>query len=1179
MPIRYASLLFRPGAGLEDFLAAQQDPSSPEYHHWLTPDEFGARFGLSDDDLAQIHSWLRGHGLTIHDTARGRLWVTFSGTAAQVANTFGTQFRRYRVNNAEHFANATDLQIPLAFQTAIDAVDGLTDFTPDPLYRKQPLLTSGSVHYLAPDDLAVIYNIQPLYDKGLDGTGQKIAIIGRTDVDLADMRAFRTRFNLPPKDPQITLFGPDPGTNSGDQFEANLDLQWAAAIARNADIIYVNSTSVNTSAQYAVDQNLAPVMSFSYGSCENAVSNFQQGVARQAAAQGITWMVSSGDSGAATCDRSALTPQASRGATVAYPSSIPEVVSVGGLMFDEGSGNYWSANNSESRASALGYIPETVWNESAKYNDIAGGGGGASTFFQKPVWQSGPGVPNDGARDLPDISLSAAAGHDGYEVIYRGAVSIVGGTSASSPAFAGMIAILNQKLAADSASPSALGNINPTLYRLAQSHPEAFHDIVTGDNKVACVANSPNCVNGMVGYPATPGYDLASGLGSVNLANLVNTWNSANASATTLTATPADAAPEDSVLLTANVTGKGPLPTGTVTFVAADNTLGSVALGAASNSAVATLSVSSFRVAGGSGTVGALYSGDASYLPSRATATVNLKVPATGSFVIPTITPDPVVQVGSSWPWTITLTEKNGVPTTVTAFTVGANNDLPLLPTKTLAAKGSISVSLVSSGLTVPVDRAMHFEGVDADGSTWTRDITVSFVGPADKTPVPLAPSLLLSVAAATAQQDPNADPSCSFSQQVTIQENSGYSISLAGFTAAGNTFSPTTFASVFGTTHIAPWSAVSGTICLSGITPPVTRTYSVIGVTDSGQLVSASASVRLNAASTAPAQFSVAKPTVTLTATDGVATGNIDLKFSVAAPWTASIQQAGFNKWLSTSDTSGMGDATIHLNASAKALSPGVYTAWVTIQATDALPQTLQIPVSFVVGASSAISITGVGNAASGAQVFAPGQLIAIYGSGLAPDTAIAGIQPLPFTLNGVSATINGISAPLWFVSAGQINLQIPNEVGAGTAFIGINNNGKVTSFSIPISATAPGIFAYQGSLVPLPSAGAGNSSFCFITGDGDQSPFVPTGASPAGSTSIRNLPTSRASITMTIGGEPANIVFHGIVPGLIGVTQVNFTVPLDLKPGNYPVVVTVGGVSSAPVNITVTGPSGNGA
>ncbi|MES1257076.1 MAG: Ig-like domain repeat protein, partial [Acidobacteriota bacterium] len=966
----------------------------------------------------------------------------------------------------------------------------------------QPNLTSGSFHYLAPDDLATIYYMGQLYAAGIDGTGQKIAVIGRTDIDLADLRAFRTRFGLPPNDPQVVLYGPAPGISPNDLVEADLDLEWAGAVARNATVIYVNSRSVNTSAQYAVDQNLAPVLTMSYGACEITGSDTLRSVAQQASAQGITWAIASGDSGAATCDRSSPTPQAAKGATVSYPASIPEVTAVGGTQFDDEAGQWWSAGNSSSRASALSYIPEKVWNQSIANNAIEGGGGGASALFVKPAWQIGPGVPNDGRRNLPDVSFASAT-HDGYEIVSGGLVWIIGGTSAASPVFAGVVALLNHSLAkADPTTPAGLGNINPALYRLAQSTTDVFHDITVGDNSVACVQGSPDCVDGRVGYPATPGYDLATGLGSLDVAHFVKEWNTGTSSTTSVSATPASFAPGDRVELTAMVSGAAGIPGGAVTFVANDIVLGSAILTPVAGASSAAITVDGMLLAGGNGTVGALYGGDATFTGSAGYAVLSLRLPASGSLLIPSINPNPVAQSGTAWPYTLRLSEKAGVATKITVFTVDNVNNLGALSDPNIPANGTVFLSLAGSGLTPPRNRVFHFEGLDSGGAPWQRDLTVPFVGPQGPH---ITPAISLSLSPDTVRQNPGADPACQWSQQVTVQETTGFHVSLSSFSAGGVSMT-SRLSQLFGTTRLAPYGMLTATICFTGITPPQQRGYSLTGTTEAGSVVSAAATGSFAGPAPVPAAFSVSRPEILITGNGAT----LDLTFAGGAPeWTASVLPAS-RKWLTVSTPAGVGSATLNLSASAAGLSKGVYNAVLSLQASDALPQTIQVPVVFVVGPADGISITGVGNAASGAQAFAPGQLLAVYGTNLAPAVGSAALQPLPLTLAGVSATVNGISAPLWFVSPGQINLQIPYEVSAGPAVLGVSNNGRTAAFMFRISPAAPGIFAFQGALVPSSGARPGQTIVGFLTGDGDVTPTLASGATLAAGPVLSQYPQS---------------------------------------------------------------------
>jgi subtilase family serine protease len=279
-------------------------------------------------------------------------------------------------------------------------------------------------------------------------------------------------------------------------------------------------------ALYAVDHNVAPVMSMSANNgCEaaNTPANitFYQGIALEANAQGMTWVVSGGDAGPAACDANGAAI-ATSGLSVRFPASIPEVTAVGGTEFDEGTGNYWSSTNTPNGASALSYIPEMVWNDDVALSLLWAGGGGSSILFPKPAWQAGPGVPSDNARHMPDLAMAASFYHDGYYIVKNGAASITGGTSASAPVFAGVLVLLNHYLVTNKIiSTPGLGNVNPTLYQLANATRTVFHDITVGNNIVICVTGTPNCPSGTMGFSAAPGYDLTSGLGSVNVAQLL----------------------------------------------------------------------------------------------------------------------------------------------------------------------------------------------------------------------------------------------------------------------------------------------------------------------------------------------------------------------------------------------------------------------------------------------------------------------------------------------------------------------------------------------------------------------------------------------------------------------------------------------------------------------------------
>jgi pseudomonalisin len=517
---------------LTQLLDDQHNPESPYYHQWLTPEQFGERFGVSESDTAQVTEWLQTHGMAVEEITAGNGSVVFSGTAAQVESAFHTQIHSYKIGSVVHHANASDPQIPAAFAGVVGGVVSLHDFLSQPMNNgariPTPEFTSGGSYYLAPADFATIYDVVPLYQQATNGSGQSIAIVARSNINIADARRFRTSFGLPANDPQIIVNGTDPGIiSAGEETEADLDVEWSGGVARNAAIKFVVSKSTNASdgsylsAQYIVSHNLAPIMSMSFGVCEAALgvsgNGFINSLWQQAAAEGITVLIAAGDSGAAGCD-SPSSSTAKLGRAVNGLCSTPYSVCVGGTKFNDSAhpSLYWSASNSTgTESSALSYIPEVAWNESGA-GGLWAGGGGASAIYAKPSWQSGTGVPSDGRRDVPDVSLSAA-GHDGYLIYQNGGLYVVGGTSAASPSFAGVMALVVQNTAARQ------GNANTVFYSLASKQraggASVFHDITSGNNSVP----------GLTGFNAAAGYDEATGLGSIDATVLVSHWSDATA--------------------------------------------------------------------------------------------------------------------------------------------------------------------------------------------------------------------------------------------------------------------------------------------------------------------------------------------------------------------------------------------------------------------------------------------------------------------------------------------------------------------------------------------------------------------------------------------------------------------------------------------------------------------------
>lgn len=517
-------------AALDELVEAQQDPASPQYHQWLSPADFGARFGASQPDLALVISWLAAHGFEVDEISSGRRLVVFSGSAGQVSDSFHTELHRYRIDGEMHIANAQDPQIPAALAGVVRGVVSLHDFRRSAQTRvlqaasSQPEYTAGSWHSLYPADFATIYDLNSLYGDAIAGAGSTIAVVGRSDIELSDVAAFRADAGLLANAPQVILDGTDPGLVAGDQAESTLDVEWSGAVAPSANIKLVEAAStattdgVDLAAAYIVNHAIAPVVSLSYGSCEQQMGTaelaFYNDLWEQAASEGISVFVSSGDAGAAGC--SLGSNNAGTAAAVSGLCSSPYATCVGGTEFNEGSNaaRYWSAANSASDGSALGYIPEVVWNESAANGGTGlwATGGGASTLYAQPAWQAemaGAGAAN-GMRAVPDVALTAA-GHDGYFGVENGMQWVASGTSLTAPAFAGLMALVIEKQ-----HGASQGNANPMLYQLASGDHHPFHVTQLGNNNVP----------GVDGFTASGNpYNLATGLGSVDGALMVNAWS------------------------------------------------------------------------------------------------------------------------------------------------------------------------------------------------------------------------------------------------------------------------------------------------------------------------------------------------------------------------------------------------------------------------------------------------------------------------------------------------------------------------------------------------------------------------------------------------------------------------------------------------------------------------------
>jgi len=741
---------------LRSLLDDQQTKGSPNYHAWLTPAQFAQQFGVAGSDLQQVTGWLAGKGFTEIKVSNGGMFIDFSGTAGLVRNAFHTEIHNVLVNGQVHFANMSDPQIPAALAPVVAKIHSLHDFRQKsfmhlsktlPQLLKEGKLKPGfgtgtGLFAVGPGDLATIYNIPATVAGSPAGQGQTVAIVARSNITISDINQFGAAFGIPSlanfSTNNIIVNGPDPGIVAGDDGEATLDVDMVGSAAPNANILLVvnggtltgnlalltdPTDGVDQSALYIVDNNLAPVMSQSFGACEQVTDTlFSSTLWEQAAAQGISVFVSTGDSGSDSCDEGGLNATGAATGntlTVSGAASTPFNIAVGGTDFNDASNptTYW--NDTAALATAKSYIPEIPWNDSCASSgsltgctavdpnglDLVGGSGGQSgcgvqnftnntcTGYPKPNWQSAPGVPADSVRDIPDVSLFAAASSasnnfyvfcladSGFQAPgpcnFTGQPSYnfsgVGGTSASTPAWAGIMGLVNQSEVAAGRS-GRQGNANYVLYKLATAQASSpgtaqcaastaapntactFNDITIGNNSVECVAGSPNCSNqtasglGVLVEPgapfpantpawtATAGYDLATGIGSPNVSNLIANWSTVTTAfkqATPAITSPASGSATithgNNQAFTITVTGSGGTPTGDVSLIAEPPGFGQVGVGFATlNNGTATITTNMLPGddTTGAGTpypVIAHYAGDGNFGPADS-APINITV-------------------------------------------------------------------------------------------------------------------------------------------------------------------------------------------------------------------------------------------------------------------------------------------------------------------------------------------------------------------------------------------------------------------------------------------------------------------------------------------------------------------------------------------------------------------------
>jgi len=1121
-------------AAFQQLLKDLHTSGSPSYHQWLTPDQIGAQFGPAPSDMDAVTSWLRASGFSVSHVSRAQRFIEFSGNVGQVNAAFHTEIHQYMVNGALHHANSTEVQIPQALAAIIKGVSPLNDFLPAPLLRP-----GGRGHYdaasrqfvpefnlpsdwtpllygVVPADFYTQYDLAPLYAANMTGAGKTIGIIDESNIDVSLANDYRSLFDVAANPVQVVLDGGDPGMNSSD-VESYLDVELAGAVAPGATInLYVSAGSpyqdpLALAALRAIDDNQADVLSISWGASEQELeasgNQLWDSLWEQAAAQGQTVLVAAGDYGQVPGEEYFFTGSV-LGPAVNGLASTPWNVAVGGTDFyysDYASGapsasTFWNPTNDPvTKGSLKAPLPEQVWNDpfgldaignGLQRGEIYAGGGGASGCtavtsttnsctggYPKPSWQTGTGVPADGARDIPDVALFASNGanYSGYITCdYEGACvpdssgnfgfDLVGGTSASAPAMAGIMALVDQKYGRQ-------GQADAIIYPLAQQKPSAFHDITLGGNWDICVEGDADCTLGVAGlsaqggestvYSATSGFDLASGWGSVDAANLVNNWGAVafRSTSTTLQVSPTEITHGANVTLTTDVSaasGSG-TPTGAVAILSSStspSSAGQTAIALSGGSGSATLN----DLPGGTYQLTARYGGDGVF-SSSASSPQSL-----------TVKPEPSRLI---------LQAFGNSTTATTAFTYGAPAYLTAQPASTIstsdgAATGSVTFTIDSASTVVPLNVGGVASWTAPILSVGSHAVSASYAGdssfqastanPVNLTVTKGYPAVNMNVVAPEEQGGPGwqVNPGGSITVTAFVGPEVGV---LTGGVAPVGTAGPT------GTV----------TICLNS--------YGGVGALPCSSLGAGSYST-----------------TATLTPTSGIyglySEASVTFTNLAAGGYMPEFEYSGDNNWLAYGD---------------------FYIAFVNVVAPPAQPvptMTLSISPATISGTQESLLTTTV----TGSNGIAPTGYVEYFNSGnlLTWDLLVP-------SATGATSTDAFEVSPAWFWNDGANQIVAvydgdSNYAGATSNAVNITVSQTVGDFMI--APVAPQITLASGNTqsVALNLTSVNNFNSTLVLTCAPSSTQFSCSVTPA-SAQLNGTGSATLSITATIPGSTANI------------------------------------------------------